>query len=252
MLSHYEAIAKQFYDAPMYGVALMGSHARGDAQPYSDIDLVCITQKETAPEPDTQYIDDQLVVVSYVTLNQTEQWFTEPKQIVEVISNLRQAQILIDEHEIYANLQQRAKQFQWTDEHQAKANAYVDNKLVGLIEEVHKGLNCLKNYHAGRFINANHGLAWGITYITLVYHGVLADGDNGLIIGAQQAVGYDSAWSRLHRQVYGIAPSPTLDEQLRASLSLYKLTSEMCKSACTPEHQRLINKAIQFIDEAMP
>lgn len=78
-----------------------------------------------------------MVVVSYVTLSQTEQWFTGPKEIVEVISDLRQADILIDALRISANLQQRARKVQWTDYYQAKANAGVSNELVGLIEEVH-------------------------------------------------------------------------------------------------------------------
>jgi hypothetical protein len=247
-----EAIARRFYDPSMLGMALMGSRARGEAQAFSDVDLVCLTTKETAPEPDTHYVDGQLVVVSYVTLEQAERWFVEPRQIVEVISNLRQAHILIDEQGVYATLQHRAEQFQWTDAHQAKANAYVSNELVGLIEEVHKGLNCLASFHAGRFINATHGLAWGLTYIVLVYHGVLAGGDNTLITSAQQAVGYDSEWSRLHRIVYGLVPStevqPTRDDQLRASLRLYQLTYEMCQTACTAEHQTLIRTTLNFVD----
>jgi len=251
----YEAIAQQFYDTSMHGIALMGSRARGEAQPYIDIDLVCLTKKDTAPETDTYYVVDNLVIVSSVTLEQTEQWFTEPKQIVEIISNLRQADILIDEQFIYANLQQRARQFQWTDDHRAKANTYVSNQLVGLIEEVHKGLNCLTDYDAGRCINATHGLAWGLTFMVLVYHGILADGDNGLILGAQQAVGYDSEWSRLQRLTYGIvAPTesqPKRIDMLHASLSLYKLTYEICKSACTSQHQKPINRTIAFIDEEM-
>ncbi len=252
----YEAIARQFYETSLHGIAMMGSRARGDAQPYSDIDLVCLIKEDTAPDPDTHYVDEQLVVVSYVTLDQTEQWFIEPKQIIEVISNLRQANILIDEQGIYTELQQRARQFQWKDEHQTRANAYVSNELVGLIEEVHKALNCLNDYHAGRFINATHGLAWGLTYIMLVYHGVLSDGDNGLIIGAQYAVGRDSEWSKLHRLTYGILSSmespPTRENRLRASLNLYKQTYEMCKNVCTSEHQKLIGKTISLIDKVLP
>lgn len=251
----YDEIAQQFYKEPICAMALMGSHARGEAQPYSDIDLVCITNADHAPEPETYYIDNQLVVVSYVTIDQTEGWFTEPKQVVEVIANLREANILIDEHDIYAQLKQRAKHFQWTDEHQQKMNTYVGGELVGLIEEVHKGLNCLAQYHVGRLINANHGLAWGLTYIMLVYHGVLASGDNGLIEGVEQAVGYDSQWSQLHRLSYGIADPEetklTLKDRLIASLKLYKLTYAHCQSACNQGQQQLINKTISFIHDVV-
>ena len=244
----YDEIARQFYDEMKLAMALMGSHARGEAQQYSDIDLVCLIDANTTPPAETYYIDNQLVVVSYVSLDQTEHWFTEPKQIIEVISNLRQAKILIDEQGLFAALQKRAELFKWTEEHQAKANLYAGNELVGLIEEVHKGLNCLTHYHVGRFINATHGLVWGLTNIMLVFHGVLANGDNGLIDGAQQAAGIDSEWSRLHRLSFGITPSETLEDRLRASLELYKQTYEMCKDVCNHEQQQLINRAISLID----
>jgi hypothetical protein len=252
-MDQFKALAQQFLTDDMVAVTLMGSHARGEAQQYSDIDLVCFVRRATAPEPETHYVDRQLVVVSYVTIEQTEAWFTEPKQVVEVMRNVQQAQPLIDRTGAFAQLQQRAQQFQWTPAHQRKADAYAANQMVGLIEEVHKGLNGLAQYHVGRLINASHGLAWGLTYATLVQQGVLASGDNGLLADAQTAMGRDSEWSQEQRRAFGIGSSATdavsLVEQTKACLRLYRVTYALLQSACQPGDCALIEKTISV---AMP
>ncbi|MEQ8675355.1 MAG: nucleotidyltransferase domain-containing protein [Aggregatilineales bacterium] len=251
----YASLARQFYDTETVAIALMGSHARGEAQAYSDVDLVCITRNSTAPEAQTLYSGDQLVVVSSVTIEQTEAWFSEPKQIVQVMQNLRQAKPLIDPSAFFAELQNRAHQFHWTAEHQRRADDYVAGQMVGLIEEVHKGLNGLEHHHADRLINASHGLAWGLTYILLVHKAVLTSGDNGLIAGAQAAAGVTSEWSGLHRHVFGISSTAesTVDliQQTRASLQLYKLTFQLVWDACNPTQKQLIKMCISNIDAVL-
>jgi hypothetical protein len=253
IMDQFKALAQQFLTDDMVAVTLMGSHARGEAQHYSDIDLVCFVRSATTPEPDTHYVDRQLVVVSYVTTEQTEAWFTEPKQVVEVMRNLQQAKPLIDRTGTFAQLQQRAQEFQWTPAHQRKADAYAANQMIELIEEVHKGLNGLTQYHVGRLINASHGLAWGLTYAALVQKGVLASGDNGLLADAQTAMGRDSEWSQEQRRAFGIGSSLTdavsLVEQTKASLRLYRLTYAMLQSVCKPGDCALIEKTISL---AMP
>lgn len=250
----YRGLAHQFCDDSSIAVVLMGSHARGQAERYSDIDLVCVIQGDSAPEAESHYVDDQLVVVSYVTVEQTRAWFTEPRQVVEVMRNLQQAKVLIDRTRFFAKLQERAQQFEWTSDHQYRADEYAANQMVGLIEEVHKGLNGLKQYHVGRLINASHGLAWGLTYAVLAQKGILASGDNGLIADAEQGMGYDSDWSVYHRLVFGITTKaevvPTLAERTKASLHLYKLTYEAVASACNPTKRHLIETAIHQIDSA--
>jgi predicted nucleotidyltransferase len=246
-----QAAAERFYGKHMIAVALMGSHARGEASQYSDVDLVCITRDHPAPPAQTAYIDDQLVVISQVNLAQTEDWLSDPAQIVEVLSNLRQARILIDPDDVFKKLQQRSQTFEWTSEHQAKANAYASTELVGLIEEVHKGLNGLQNDHPGRLINASHGLMWGLTRIVLVQKGRLTEGDNDLIVGAQRAMGIDSEWTKTHRLVFGMTNDPqapsNLTSKTQAGLRLYEVTVETLKEQIEPEASQLIQQAVARI-----
>lgn len=249
-----QVMAERFYGKNMIAMALMGSHARGEASQYSDLDLVCITREATAPPAQTAYVDGQLVVISQVTVEQTESWFSDPPQIVEVLLNLRQARILIDPDNVFSQLQQKSRTFEWTSEHQAKANAYASTELVGLIEEVHKGLNGLQNDHAGRLINASHGLMWGLTRIVLVQKGQLTAGDNDLIAGAQRAMGLDSEWTRYCRLAFGIDidnenhDHTSLVDETRTTLQLYKLTVVKLRDDIAPDGLQLIDQAIAKID----
>ncbi len=70
----------------MRALALMGSYARGEAGPYSDVDVVRFidsTGQDPAGEVSSLQ-EGHLVVVSTVTPPQVEEWFSEPEKAVNV------------------------------------------------------------------------------------------------------------------------------------------------------------------------
>lgn len=67
----------QRFDAPsVRAIVLMGSYARGEAGPYSDIDVVRFTDGTELTGASSYLIDGHLVVVSDVKPEQVEHWFT--------------------------------------------------------------------------------------------------------------------------------------------------------------------------------
>lgn len=251
------ALAHRF-DAPgVQAIVLMGSHARGDAGPYSDVDLVRFVEEAQGElaGAGTHLLDGQLVVVSNVTPSQVEPWFSEPAQATTTIAGLRTAHALLDRSATFAALQARAQAFVWTEALQVKADLWASAQMVGWIEEVHKGLEGLRRRDPGRLLNANFGLSWGLSSVLKVQRGVLLSGDNGFFAEVAAAVGPDHRWSELCAIAFGVADiqgrPPSLCERVVAGLQLYAVTADLLGAALQPAHAPLVAETVALINTAL-
>jgi hypothetical protein len=248
-----EQLARRF-DAPeVQAIALVGSHARGEAGPYSDIDLVRFLAQDTksVSGSSSHLIDGRLVVVSDVHPADIEQWFSHPEKALTHIPGLRQARPLIDREESFAGLQNRAHAFVWDEEMQTKADAWASEQMVGWIEEVHKGIEGLRRNQIGRLLNARFGLSWGLSRVMQVQRGVFLTGDNDFFTAVENAIGRDTPWAQLHRIVFSVDNigdrPPTLREQVTAGLGLYIATADLLRGVLRPADLPLIKQTITSI-----
>lgn len=232
---NFEALARQFDGPNVNAIALMGSYARGDPGPFSDIDLIRFTDKDehekSFPKDGSYLIDGYLVTVSSANPTRVEEWFSRPEMAVNVISGLQSARCLIDRNGTFAAIQARAQAFKWDAAMQEKADVWASQMMVGLIEEVHKGLEGLRSSDTGRLLNARFGCSWLLSRVMCVHWGVLLSGDNAFYQEVMDAVGTDSEWARLRRAAFGIQEDgkrpPPLREQVVAGLRLYVVTAEL-------------------------
>ncbi|MBN2503345.1 MAG: nucleotidyltransferase domain-containing protein [Anaerolineales bacterium] len=254
----FSELARHFDGPGVRAVVLMGSMARGDAGPYSDIDLVRFKAEDVELEPQSgsRMHADRLVVVSDVTPAEVEAWFTEPKAAVDVIAGLRIANALIDREGYFAAIQARARAFTWDAAMQAKANHYVSREMVGWIEEVHKGLEGLRRAaDYGRLLNARFGLTWGLSKLMAVYQGVLLTGDNAHFEQINRAAGENSRWVRLRRIAFGVdavaGVPPSLRQQVVAGLRLYAESAHIWADALGESDRPLVERAVMEIERAL-
>jgi hypothetical protein len=244
------------FDAPaVHSLVLMGSYARGEAGPFSDIDIVRFTDGSELPGAGSYLMDGSLVLVSDVIPGQVERWFTEPEAATDGIMGVRSAQALLDRDGYFVGIQARARAFVWDQTMQARANHQASEMLVGWIEEVHKGLAGLQQNDIGRLLNARHGLSWGLGRVMKVHRGILMLGDNAFYDELTHAMGQQSEWMQLSRTAFGIesevGKTPTISEQVRAGLRLYILTAELLASVLRTEDRPLIAHTIQLIRETL-
>jgi hypothetical protein len=231
----------------------MGSYARGDQGPFSDVDLVRFADKgvELRPDDGSYLIDGVLVVVSTATPDRVEEWFSRPEVAVNVIAGLREARCLVERGSAFAAVQARARAFEWDAAMQTKADAWASQEMVGWIEEVHKGLEGLRRGDVGRLLNARYGCSWGLSNVMCVQRGVLLTGDNAFYDQVMEAVGVDSEWARLRQRAFGIVEEGegplTLEEQVRAGLRLYVLTAELLGEALQLEDEPLVRQTVELI-----
>ncbi len=255
---NYAALVTQFNNSSVNAIALFGSHARGDAGPHSDIDLIRFVADDVAEPPGSgsHLIDDTLVTVSDYNPTTVASWFTEPTAAVTAIAPLRQAQPLWDEAEHLARLQARAHAFRWNADLQAKADQWASAEMVGWIEEAHKGLAGLRRDDVGRLLNASIGLSFGLANVVKVQRGVLVYSDNSFLDQVIDAVGQASEWARQCRTSFGIATEPdqppTLRERVAAGLRLYATTAELLTEAIQPADTPLVTRTVERIGESLP
>lgn len=158
----FEALASRFRAPGVAALALMGSYARGDAGPFSDVDLVRFytgADAGSAGNAETYLIGGHFVVVSDVKPDQVEDCFQEPEQASTFIAGLRSARSLWDPDGFFLAIQARARAVTWGAAMQARADAWPSSQMVGWIEEVQKGLAGLRTGHEGRLLNARFGLS---------------------------------------------------------------------------------------------
>jgi predicted nucleotidyltransferase len=254
-LPNFDLLAKKFDSPGVNAIVLVGSYARGTPGLFSDVDLVRFIGKG-GDKPffnDGSYlIDDFLVTVSSVNTEQIEDWFSRPEIAVNVICGIRSARPLLDRSNAFEAIQRRAQVFTWDAEMQQKANHWASQQMVGLIEEVHKGLEGLRSNDVGRMLNARFGLSWGLSRVIGVQKGVLLSGDNGFYAEVAEAVGVDSEWVCLRQTAFAIedryGESPSLQEQVIAGLRLYITTVELLGDVIEPDDAAMVKQTVKLIE----
>ncbi len=252
--------------------ALLGSYARGDAGPFSDVDVVRFVNDDKQEEEAQSFLiggeegvgageDRQqvrniphqwLIVRSTITPSQVESWFTEPGQALGIIDGLRRGKELWDPDQVFAAIQQRAHRFEWTPEHQEKADQLAGKELVGWIEEAHKGLEGLRRNDTGRLLNARFGLSWGLSWVMRLHRGVLTTSDNTFYDDVINAVGPESRWAWLLRRAFGTVNqgdggSLSLREVVQSGLLLYCETFQILKESLPRQDYARISATVRLI-----
>ena len=246
------------WDSPRpQAIALLGSYARNDAGPFSDVDLLFLLRADAPKPARTSFlIDGFLVVVNAVTPEQIDGWFTEPEQAVNVVAALRDAIPLQDADGLFAAMQRRARAFTWTAEMQAKADRYASREMVGWIEEAHKGLEGLRRNDVGRLLNARFGLSWGLAGLMRVQRGILGNSDNSFYDDVRASLGQESRCSRLLATVFGAATSgsasSSLHEEVIAGLRLYCETARLLADVLQADDRPLIEATVARIEQNVP
>ncbi len=236
------ALVRRFDGPEIAAITLMGSYARGEAGPYSDVDLVRFARGDIRPPDDgSHWIDGRLVVVSTHTPDSAARIFSDPETACQNLLGLRAARPLVDRDGYFAAIQRQAEAFRWDAAMQARANQAAAEMLVGWIEEAHKGMEGLRRDDPGRLLNAQFGLSWGLTRVMMVQRGILVASDNESWAAVNRSVGEETTWVRLRRQVFGLEPVagelPPLHAQVRAGLALYVETVALMRDDL-PEPER--------------
>lgn len=193
------------------GFGLMGSHARGEAGRYSDVDLDRFTSRPL-PTPRERYSllyrGGRLVSVKGRSVAQARESLTHPEQAIWAVPGLQQARVLLDRDGSLQGLKEEAEALDWAPLQDA-ADEYASYELTGYAEEVHKVLGALQAHDESALAYATLAILLGLTRAEAVQRGVLIRSENRSFAQVEDAVGHDSVWASLHRQLASYAGWPS-------------------------------------------
>jgi len=248
------AIAAEIDSDEVTAVVIAGSHVRGTATRYSDVDFARFVR--TPPEGKKKryfYREGHLISVVTWTLDFIEESITRPELAIWRVPALREARILLDKEGVFAAFQQRLRDFRW-ETLQEQANAWASDVLLLFGEFAHKMLGALLNHDEATMAYATQDLLWTLPEVVAVQRGVLIEGSNRYYAQVQEAVGTDSAWTHFHRLALCLEPFPPhlspAEARGIAALRLYKETVRLLRDTLLPGDRAVIEQTLQVIAEA--
>ena len=238
------------------GVAITGSHARGEGGQYSDVDIHQYVRQMPDNPAEISYlrfIDGILVSVSLTSLNEAYDNLRNPKKAVWAIPGLRQLRILLDKDGSITVLKESAARTNWQPM-QGAANAYASRSLSGCAEEILKILAGLTQRNEAKTLYAIWGLTKALANSVIVQGGYLIQTENVFIDLAQEAAGRTSEWTRQFRLSIGLdllsLEEPAYKGYGIAGLRLYRETARLLQNIFLPEDAVVVNRTIEIIAEA--
>lgn len=198
-------------------VILMGSFARDDATPESDIDLYAIGE---GPGYILERHEPFLISIAWRAAEAMRVGGLSPKEALSLVAGWRSAMILADPEGVAARLQAEARD--WTVEalDQDACDRWVAEEITGFAEEIHKLVSrrASENWTA---LAANRSiLALRLAIPLAVHHRLLYETENELWNLVNEAMG--EHWEAAQARAFGLAGEP-LDETVVAACEAYAL-----------------------------
>lgn len=241
-------------DSPdVLGVGIVGSHARGQASKYSDVDFDIFLTRLPKNEFDRytlRYWEDKLISLKYTLLKDERAALKDPSRAIWVVPGLSGMKIVLDKDGSLATLQQAALKFDFSAL-QSAANEYAAEQVMGCAEEVHKVLNGLARGHESTVMYAVWGLIKHLPGAVMVQRGLMMTSENRFFDLIQDSVGRDSKWTRAFRTAWGLDPNASqYQSRGAAALTLYRLTAAMLDELIPDRHREVVDRTLRLIKEA--
>ncbi len=233
------------------GIILGGSFARGEATPYSDVDIACFVKEGVEPGSKRLfYREGRLVSVGYKSVTGVRADIARPRTAIWVVPGLADCRSLLDKGGAVEALLREVRAFSWEPLQQA-ADRYASFEMMLATEMVHKVAGEIKKGDDLAISYATSKLFAWLTGAVAVQRGVLVKTDSTYYRQVQESVGTGSEWTRLHNVAAGaIGPGPvSLWEQGMAVLALYSQTVAVLAHVMEPKHLEVAEQAARLAKE---
>lgn len=246
------ALVAELDNDDIVGIILGGSFARGEARPYSDVDIACFV-RDTVKPPQKRffYHDGLLVSVGAKTVAGIRADLTKPERAFLFTAGRRR--VLLDKDGSITQLMHEVDTFSWPPL-QAEANTHASFYLLMAAELAHKVLNELVSGDELALSYATARLFSELTLIMAIQRGVLVKSDSTYYRQIEESVGLDSVWTQYHRIGAGVDAVPVDVSPIVArgivTLCLYQETARLLWPILEPLQREVLEQTMKVIDEA--
>ena len=246
------ALVAELDNDDIVGIILGGSFARGEARPYSDVDIACFVRDAVKlPQKRFFYRSGRLVGVAATNATDIQSRLTNPERAFLFTAGRRR--VLLDKDGSVTRLMQEIDAFNWQPL-QAVASRNANFYLMIAAESAHKVLNELVSGDELALSYAVASLFSQLTLIVAIQRGVLVKSDSTYYRQIEESVGLDSIWTRYHRIAAGVdtgsADVPPLVARGIATSHLYQETARLLWSILEPPQREVIEQTVKVIEEA--
>ena len=246
------ALVAELDNDDIVGIILGGSFARGEARPYSDVDIACFVRDAVKlPQKRFFYRSGRLVSVAATNATDIQSRLTNPERAFLFTAGRRR--VLLDKDGSVTRLMQEIDAFNWPPL-QAVASRNANFYLMIAAESAHKVLNELVSGDELALSYAVASLFSQLTLIVAIQRGVLVKSDSTYYRQIEESVGLDSIWTKYHRIAAGVdtgsADVPPLVARGIATLHLYQETANLLWSILEPPQREVIKQTVKVIEEA--
>lgn len=233
------------------GIILGGSQARGDATPYSDVDLACFMPDDFQPLRNRYfYRDSRLIGVSLKTLKTIQEQLADPYRALWVVPSMKQARVLLDKDGSMAQLKQMVEEFRW-EALQDEALGYAGHILHCDIEFAHKLLSDLWQHNQAGAAYTIQRIFDGATMVMALFHGVFIITDHMYYQQVEEAVGLETDWTRYHRLLIGLEndneAATSIEERAKLALRLYCETAVHLWPSLSEQRREVVGQGMRLI-----
>ncbi len=250
-----EALVAEIESEQIRGIILGGSQARGDATPYSDVDVACIVADSLRPlRKRFLYREDYLISVGLKTLEGVQQQLTDPRQALWVVPGFQQARILLDKDGSMHQLKQMVQDFTW-EPLRKEAIEYASSLLICDAEFIHKLLSNIWKANPSGITYVTTRLLEDATMMMALSHPVFVSTDSLYYQEVEAAVGLDTAWTHFHRLLTGAQistqDSSSVEDRGRLALLLYRETAQFLWPTLNQEHGSVVERVVRLIEQTV-
>jgi Nucleotidyltransferase domain len=257
LLSHtfFQTLVAELDAAQIRGILLGGSYARGDATPYSDVDLACFVPDSFRPlRKRFLYREGHLISIALKTLAGVQQQLRDPYQALWIVPSFQQARVLLDKDGSMRQLKQLVEAFAW-EPLRTEAIEVAGSLLTGDAEIIHKLLGNSWKENLSGVAYATTKLFDGATMAMALSSAVFITTDSLYYQEVEAAVGLDTAWTHYHRLLTGATTSAedTCSVQARGKLALqlYRETAQLLWPTLNEECRSVVEQVLTMIQQVV-
>jgi hypothetical protein len=219
-------------------IVLVGSHARGDASPTSDLDLAVVGE---GPHHVLELRQGVLVSCGWASADEQRRRLYDPEYLCTHVTGWRSGIILHDPQHIAADIQAESARWSWSlvDE---PVGAAVAARVTGLAEEVQKLASALAQGLRTAAAVQRSVIALHLPLALALHRRILYPSQNEAWDLVGQA-GTDE-WERTQRAALGETTS-SLEETCRAALELYRLAVEETNELLDEDQRAIVELALR-------
>ncbi|MDP9069573.1 MAG: nucleotidyltransferase domain-containing protein [Actinomycetota bacterium] len=217
-------------------VILTGSHARGDANEHSDLDLRVVGE---GPKKRLKRNEEFLVSISWMSLEDHEAAFEDPEEAGSIIPGWTSAVILHDPDDLARDLKRRAEEWKWESIDDA-CDKWVAQQIVELAEEVHTILGNIEQDKPAAAAAERSQLAMGLAQALSVHKRIAYESENDLWELVADAMG--GRYGGLQRNALAEEPI-TLRDSIGAVMQLFAVAATETQHLLRDEQREVVAHA---------